>query len=527
MNTAYDSIPYKSYPFPQSHPNRLSTVGSLFGVSPENPAQSRVLELACASGGNLLPLAIQFPGTHLTGIDASVLQINEGQKTVGSLRLRNVRLLSQDIRELDESLGQFDYIIAHGLFSWVSAEVREKILDICRSHLAPQGIAYISYNAYPGWRFRGMIRDVMAYRARFFQTPEERLHEARSLVEFLAKSVPTENNAYGILLNEELKQLERKEDYYLLHEYLEDVNSPVYFHEFCEMAEKHGLQYLGEADYSVMSVNNFPPEVAAQLRQISSDIVQREQYMDFVRNRMFRQTLLCHKEVQLQRDPSPERLYPMSVASNAQPEHEIKNLRARERVTFKRPGSTLTTVEPLVKAAIVHLRKVWPRFVPFQELLAIARGMLEQGPVIVDADRAQRDARALAEPLLRCYATSHVDLALYPYEPNLSPGPKPCASPLARLQAETSNEVTNLWHESVRLNDLQRRIIRCLDGQTDREGVKASMQQAIIDGKLVVHEQGRPRTDPEQVSQILESILDENVRTIVARGLMMPNPDES
>jgi methyltransferase-like protein len=520
MATPYDEVPYRSYPFAQSHPNRLATIASLLGMVPADPAKSRILELACASGGNLLPMAEQYPEAELVGVDASETQIAAGQGVVDALGLRNVRILHQDIRELDERLGEFDYIIAHGVFSWVPNDVRLKILEICRRNLKPQGVAYVSYNAYPGWRFRGMIRDVMAYRGKFFDSPEERLQEARSLVQFLARSVPTENNPYGILLNEELKHLKTKEDYYLLHEYLEEVNSPLYFHEFWELADQQGLQYLGEANYNMMSVNNFPKEVADRLKQIASHVVQKEQYMDFVRNRMFRQTLLCHKGVMLQRDPAPERVFAMSIATDAKPEKDVPNPNSREKITFTRPGSTMTTAEPLMKAAMLHLRDIWPRTVPFRELIDTARGRLSEGPSFVNAEQDQKDSLALAEPLLRCYATSHIDLTRFPLNVNLDISATPRASLLARHQAESTGEVTNLWHQTTKINDLQRQILGCLDGSTDRTGIIAALTAAIQSGKMAIHEKGRPVTEVERVAQIMDSVIDENLLALAKKGLL-------
>jgi SAM-dependent methyltransferase len=197
-------------------------------------------------------------------------------------------LRQADILDVDASYGQFDFIIIHGVYSWVPAHVQKKVLEIFAERLNENGVAYVSYNTYPGWHFRGMIRDVMAYHAKFFDSPEQQLHEARSLVNFLSKTVPVENNPYGLLLSRELELLKDKHSYYLYHEFLEEFNVPLYFHQFAERLEEHGLQYLGEADFSSMSASNFPPNVERMLKGVSDDTIRMEQYMDFVRNRMFR-----------------------------------------------------------------------------------------------------------------------------------------------------------------------------------------------------------------------------------------------
>ena len=183
---------------------------------------------------------------------------------------------------LDEP--QFDYIICHGVYSWVPDAVQQKILAICSQCLAPNGVAYVSYNTYPGWRMRGMIRDIMRYRAQFFEAPAEKLNQAWGLLTFLSNSVKSENNPYGMMLRSELESIVHSDDSYLLHEHLEDINEPVYFHTFAERASRAGLQYLGEADFGVMSVENFPEHIQGMLQSVSRDTVELEQYMDFLRN---------------------------------------------------------------------------------------------------------------------------------------------------------------------------------------------------------------------------------------------------
>src|SRR5262245_39050357 len=148
---SYDEVPYASHPFAQTHPDRLATIATLFGMRPQAVEQCRVLELGCAAGGNLIPMAVTYPESHFVGVDLSGREIAEGQRAIETLRLKNIQLAQRDIRDLGDELGRFDYVICHGVYSWVSADVRDKILDLCARLLAPQGVAYVSYNTYPGW----------------------------------------------------------------------------------------------------------------------------------------------------------------------------------------------------------------------------------------------------------------------------------------------------------------------------------------------------------------------------------------
>ena len=143
---------------------------------------------------------------------------------------------------------------------------------------------------------------------------------------------------------------------YLAHEYLKDTNQPIYFHQFAAAAQRHGLQYLAEADITSMLLSNFPPQVAETLRRIGPDIVRIEQYMDFVRSRMFRQTLLVHQAVPVQRKLDAQVLKGFHVATLAQPDNAPVSLVAGDTVTFRAPhGATLTTGSPVTKAAMLCL----------------------------------------------------------------------------------------------------------------------------------------------------------------------------
>lgn len=524
---SYDEVPYASYPYAQSHPNRLATVATLFGMNPAPLDRCRVLELGCASGGNIIPMAAQMPGSTFVGVDGSARQVTAGQETIAATGLKNIRLEHRDILEIGPELGEFDYIIAHGVYSWVPQAVQDKILEICSTNLAPQGVAYVSYNTYPGWHMRDMIRNMMCYRAQSFDKPADRLKHARGLIDFLSRSVPPGDNPYGMLLKQELEQLSGKEDSYLLHDYLEENNSPVYFYEFMDRAAAKGLQYLGEADFRVMSVSNFPAEVQSVLHNVASTLTQMEQYMDFVRNRMFRQTLLCHTEVAVDRDVSANRISHLHVASASRPEIEDKfDIRSREVVTFRTGTSVLNTSEPLLKAAMIVLREAWPRSIPFAKLVATAHSRLNEEAVISDSGAVSNDARKLAEPLIRCYSTTHVELSTHSCLFSTKVAERPVAFGLARQQSLNSATVTNLRHERTQLNDMQRHVIQLLDGNHDQRMLLARLVELVDQNTLVIHNQGSIVKASEQVREILQKHLHKTIEQLALQALLMPPINE-
>jgi methyltransferase-like protein/SAM-dependent methyltransferase len=483
LETSYDRLPYEAHSYPQTHPDRLATVATLLGMRPPPVPGCRVLELGCAGGGNLIPMAAALPESTFVGIDLSARQLAQGRQVIDALGLRNVRLEAGSILEVDGGWGAFDYIICHGVYSWVPAPVRDHILTVCADHLSANGVAFISYNTYPGWHLRGVVRDLLLYHTESCPEPDERVRRAREMLELLGKAVRTQRGAYGQLLEAELELLARHGDSYLFHEHLEEVNEPTYFREFIRQATARGLQYLAETELGTMVLGDFPPEIESTLRALSADIVHLEQYFDFLRNRTFRQTLLCRRGAGVNYCLDVGRLHGLYVASAARcltPRPDL-HLTAEEHFTSPR-GATVKSVDPLAKAALVHLAEVWPRAVRFDDLCLAARARLNGGGGDARAEgKASEDVAVVGQCLLTCYLTGPDDLVyLGTHAPRFAAdlGDQPLASPLARLQAAASDRATNLRHQTMPLDEFSREVLLRLDGRHDRAALLRGLEEA-------------------------------------------------
>lgn len=519
---SYDEVPYESHPYAQTHPSRLFVIATLFGLDPTPVQKCRVLELGAAAGGNIISAAEEFPESWFVGVDLSARQIADGEKVVRQIGLSNVSLRHASITDVDESYGQFDYIICHGVFSWVPTAVREKILDVCAAHLSPNGVAYVSYNTYPGWHMRGMIRDMMRYHATRFPTAQQQTQQARALLDFLTASVRQEG-PYSVLLKTELESLRHQADHYLYHEHLESVNDPLYFHQFVEMAQRHKLRYLGEARIGTMVTGNFGPEVEKTLKRLASDQIQTEQYMDFIRNRMFRETLLIRQEVTPNWTISPARVTKLHIASSAKPAgKEEPDIVSEEAVQYQtRTGMTLSTGRPLLKAAMKVLTRHWPGTVPFDELRREARVLLGSGdpanPVL-----AAEDTESLALGLLNSYVSS--DLVELHAAPIVLPavGDKPVALRSARVRVGGgANAVANRRHELVRLTDLDQRLVPLLDGTRPRSEIAERLVQMALTGDLTVQRDGQKLAEPDEIRSALAAVLDHAINALGTQTLLM------
>ncbi len=521
----YDEVPYQSHPFAQTHPSRLFAIGTLFGMRPTPPQRCRVLELACASGGNLVPMADYLPDSEFVGIDLSGIQIREGQALVAELGLKNVNLKVANIHDVNDSYGQFDYIIAHGVFSWVPADVRAKIFEVCSKLLTPNGIAYISYNTYPGWHMRGMIRDMMRYHSGRFNTPKEQTLQARALLDFLAQSVKQEG-PYSQLLKMELENLRHQADHYLYHEHLEETNDPLYFHEFADQAKQNGLKYLGEARIGTMVTGNFGPDIEKTLRILATDQIQAEQYMDFLRNRMFRETLLVKAEVQPNWSVVPETLKGLHVAGIARPQlaegQETFNLSDESPVSYRSPsGMSMTTNRPLLKQAMAILQEVAPGTLPFDSLRRQARERLG-GIEASTPKQANEDTALIAVGLLNCYMSSDlIELHGMPLTFAKSASERPVALPMARSVLARNGVASNRRHEVLRLNDLDKQLIPMLDGTNDRPALIEKLTAAALAGKLTLRRQETPLTDAADITKALKEILDEALNRIAKMAVLV------
>lgn len=353
LRSSYDEVPYRSLPLRQTHLDHLATVASLFGFAATSIERCRVLEIGCAAGGNLIPMAASYPGSEFVGIDFSPVQIGQGAADVEALGLRNIRLLAMDVMDFDASFGAFDYIIAHGIYSWVPQNVQNRILALCASQLTASGIAIISYNTLPGWRMLAIVRDAMRYQTRGIGDPKARVAQARATLAFLSESVAGDDSAYGRLLRMAAENLRQKPDYYVLHEYLEETNEPLYFHEFIERAERHHLRYLGEADLKLMLSTGLSATTTQTLNRIATDLLGREQVLDFLRNRTFRQTMLIRDGPPLDRKVSPERVKSLWIAAPLRPSNPPSGVHSDKPQGFSLPdGRILEAHTPISKAAL-------------------------------------------------------------------------------------------------------------------------------------------------------------------------------
>lgn len=472
----YDTLPYPPLSYVQTHPDRMATVATLLGLAAPPLEGSRVLEVGSAVGGNLIPMALQMPGASFLGIDYSEVQVEAARRAVHELGLTNIAFEHTDIRDFKPTGKPFDFVIAHGFYSWVPADAREALFDLCAGHLSPRGIAYISYNTFPGWYGLGMVRGIMQTAAAGIEDPIEQARAAVDAVRFFRDVRPDDHPTGAYLdwyMEVERSRLELGDERaakLLMHDELSEINDPCYLRDFVAHAEGRGLAYLADAELKTSFPNNVPAEVQAELGKRARSAVEFEQYLDFLGYSTFRRALLVRDASGLRRQLSadPERMRRYHIRSRALPSGEVDPADASV-ATFAIPrGPQIATNHPLSKAAMLHLRDSAPAVVSFDELVEGAAARLPGQEVTVV------DLRELGANLLRGYTNNSdlIDLRLERPRFATTAGARPSADPYARaLAAAGEVQVTNRFHERVQLHPAQAIVLPLLDGSRDRQSL--------------------------------------------------------
>jgi len=469
IKAAYDAIDYDCTSYPQSHPDRLRTVARIFGVDAPPVANARVLEIGCGDGSNLIPVAAAYPRATFIGCDLAPRAIDTGDALIAAAGLSNIELRVQDLRELPASLGEFDYVIAHGFYSWVPPEVRDALMMLLASRLTPNGVGFVSYNTHPGNRIRQIASDAMHWHARNSSSAAETLRAGREILTLMAMPGSMQWSADAAMRSEFADRASRG-DSALYHDDLARPNDAFYFHEFVAHARLHGLDYIGDSDVWSMSGAGMAREAREFMMRF--DRLEREQYVDFMRLRRFRQSLLTRAPSSSAFSVIPALTTAMQIgaASTLMQSMDEAERQGRSRESVMQGGNAS------VNAMLMWLAAQFPA--------TVSAATLAQWR----ATHTPGDTRALETILTGAYVGGVVDL--FSEAPVLvaAVSAKPQASHIARIQALTRTRVANVRHESVNLADpVAHRLLPLLDGTRDKA--------ALLRGLGSTYDRGREGLD--------------------------------
>jgi len=518
LEQQYDAVPFPGQPIARSQPEFLETVARLRGLQPAASAGARVLELGCAAGANLLPLAERYPRATFLGVDLSARQIATADALARQLSLANVTFQHADLRTLGSQLGQFDYIIAHGLYSWIEPPARDRLLGLCRELLAPQGIAYVNYKTFPGWKLHEVLRHMMRYDGRQYAAPQDKVTRARQFLQF-AQDTLKGDSPYERVVRDEAALVLKQRDDYIWHDHLADIGDSIYFDDFVRHAAQHDLEMIGDVANGIRYVDYIGPEVEQDLAALTSDPMEQEQFRDIIRNRGMRGTLLRHRGDAFIKGPKPEQLTGMYLEGPFRAENATVDLLSAQHERFvSGNGTRVGSPVPVVKAALLELAEAWPDYVRLDDLLARATQRLQAAgstAEISDADVAQ-----LQENMLQCclghVVVPHVDPPQYVAKA----GPMPAAGALSRRMALTADVVPNRRHDAVRLDSFDRQVLSHLDGTLTREQLSERLVNDILESRLLVSEKGKQLSSPEDARRAIDATLSESLNRLARAALL-------
>lgn len=455
----YDAIPYATVPHPLTHPDRLATVASFLGLSAPPVANARVLEVGCGDGANLIPMAATLPDARFLGCDIAPRALESGRATIAALGHANIELVEEDLTTLAPAHGEFDFVIAHGVYSWVPPDVRDGLFALAQTRLARNGIVFVSFNALPGCRVRQAAWDVLHRHVDHLESPLARIAAAREL----ATTIGTGNRSLheaDEAVRAEFRAIARSSDSELYHDTLAVPNDPVYFHAFNRHLMQFGLRYLAEAELHSMSAAGLSQDARALVAKL--DPAAREEYLDFIRLRRFRQSLLCRVDAPADSASFAERLDAMHVGADRALLRAVANGKLPDLVRQLDPahdgsGPIRTLLESIARNA--------PAAVPASSLREQAAGLASSRPF----ESVMTDS----------YVSNLVTLHVHPPSLVATASERPLAGTLARFEAATRDELTSLLHTRVKVPDANaRRLLTLLDGTRDRTALATA-----IDGK--------------------------------------------
>jgi SAM-dependent methyltransferase len=473
-STLYDAVPYPGMFHAETHPARIYTVAAVLDLEPARPERCRVLEVGAGDGTNLIAMAEALPESQFLGIDYAASHIATGQAAISALGVTNIRLKHRNLLDFGAEEGEFDYILAHGLLSWVPSVVQDALFAICAANLTPNGVAYISYATYPGSHSTQLMRVPLLAATRAAASPIAGEAAARELAAFLAENVLPADDGYADAVRDYARRLERRETQTVVHDELGDHYTPFYFKDFVAMAEAHGLAYLHDARFS--SLSGLKPELTAAVAERAADATEAEQLVDLLTNRSFRRSLLCRADRIVNRtlDFDAATLRNYFVQADFRPTPAATGTADAETRYRSSSGVVLAPRQPVGAAALAVLGEAFPAFVSFEDLVAAAA--LRAG-----SDDPAGDATAVATTLILIASMDDTLVTLWPYEPGCTaePGNCPTLSAFSRYRvARGAKTIASHLHRAVAIDPLAAAIVPAMDGLHTRADLLALLRAA-------------------------------------------------
>lgn len=232
-NRAGNVVDYPPMSHPSADPLVLAAVARAAGLTVTLPNSAKILDIGCAEGHHILSLASRWPTACCTGLDASPKLIQRASQRAKRAGLSNVAFHEKRLSEFITH-ERFDFIIAHGFFSWVKDEVKVGLMDFIQQHLSPQGVAVVSFNVAAGWKARmEVVKKVLAIQSAGDVDIITALNVLRTLSDEAETTIVNDMLAKGAAI--------------LAYDDFAPVMDAWSLGAFVKLAQQHGLMWLGDS----------------------------------------------------------------------------------------------------------------------------------------------------------------------------------------------------------------------------------------------------------------------------------------
>jgi len=516
----YNDIFFESRPSPERHVLTLSTLAFLNGLSTPPASESRVLEIGCSTGGNLIPMACAFPEASFLGIDISSSQIKSACKKVSTLELKNIRFIEGDVRQEEPLEGNFDYIICHGMLTWVDPGIQDALLAFIAKNLTPEGVCYLSFNSQPGWRTRQIIWNALAPVRSMICSVQEKTARAKALLRSMSAMLIDTHRPYGIQLKEEIDRNLERSNAFFAHEILNPFCSALTLSELRALLKNYQLHYLCDAEpFRSPGVWAAFPELEQEFnKNIAAPPCQNvnpEQMADFLFPQSFRGAIISKKKAAPGLRQNPELIDSLSLCSPIMPLEVQPDIFSTKAVTFCSPTEqTREESDPLVKSALLVMRKTWPEPIHFKELYATA---LELSGLEPDTEQLVQ----LRLTLMHYFQSKHLELYREGYRAAIHHSDNPKLFSFARSQSLTQDWVTTLRHETMPVDQFDKFLMPLLNGENSRATIAERMSALLQNGALQAKSDGQEVSSPDELEQILNDEIEHRLKRYIEQALLV------
>lgn len=304
----YSDIRYPSLVHPHTHPRRMAAVARLFGLHPPDPTTANVLELGSCDGANLIEIAKTLPQATFLGLELDADAVQRAMKATHKQGLQN-NLAFEAVDLLDKKFGDqtFDYIIAHGFLSWVDEPVQQRMMEVCRDHLTPDGIAMISYNVMPGCATKEALRRLLLLELEESEesspvplSADAQLDTMARVFSFFETAIPKDTASamepHAAKLLQSAGMLQQKHPQVLLHDEAGAVFEPFYFLQFIQWSSEMDIAYVADAHFVHDWMDCYPRALKQAIVEGKFSRLKAIQYADYVLDTHFRSSLVSHAD---------------------------------------------------------------------------------------------------------------------------------------------------------------------------------------------------------------------------------------